>query len=112
MSDAPLPRFTIEELLREAVEAVPTDERCVFTSRDLANLWGYRSLESARRQMPYLEEVGWKFITTQKVIISRAGILTPINAYIVIPPITSGGKDITDAARDTDTDNIIPKGAS
>ena len=93
MSDAPLPRFTIEELLREAVEAVPTDERCVFTSRDLADLWGYRSLESARRQMPYLEEMGWKFITTRKVIINRAGTLTPISAYIVIPPKAENRSD-------------------
>jgi len=108
---APLPKFTIEELLREAVEAAPPDKRCVFTSRDLAKLWGYRALDSARKQMRFLEEEkGWKFIATQKSIVNIAGMLTFTNAYIVIPP---AGEDIgsaTDAARNNDIDDIIDRG--
>ena len=109
----PLPKFTIEELLREAIEAAPLDERCVFTSRDLAKLWGYRSLDSARRQMRFLEEEkGWRFVATQKMIVNITGAMTSTNAYIVIPP---AGEDIgsaTDAARNNDIDDIIAKEAS
>lgn len=86
MNRGPLPKFTIEELLREAVEAVPADERCVFTTRELARLWGYSSLDSARKQMNYLQARGWKFIATRKEFINRAKALTSTSAYIVVPP--------------------------
>jgi len=86
-SAPPLPKFTIEELLREAVEAVSTDERCVFTTRELAELWDYVGLNSARRQMDFLEnEKGWKFLATRKGIVNRANNLTSTSAYVVVPP--------------------------
>ena len=88
MSEGPLPRFTIEELLREAVEAVPTDERCVFTTKELAELWGYESQKGTRGQMDKLQEIGWQFLATRKSFVNRAGILTTTFAYIVIPPST------------------------
>ena len=86
ISDLPLPRFTIEELLREAVEATPTDERCVFTMKELAALWGCRSLRTARSQQDVLKESGWRFEPTMKQAVNRAGILTQVIAYIVMPP--------------------------
>jgi len=91
---APLPRFTLEELLRAAVEAMPVDRRCVFTSRELAGLWGYRVLDSARRQMDALEERGWKFVATRKDIVNRAGDLTTTSAYVVVPPGDEGDDNV------------------
>jgi len=89
--EAPLPKFTIEELLREAVEAAPTDERCAFTTRELAKLWDYKSLESVRRQMTFLEEnKGWGFVATRKSFVNRADDLTSKSAYIVVPPNGEG----------------------
>ena len=88
MSEAPLPRFTIEDLLRDAVEAMSPDERCVFTTRELARLWKYESLSSVRRQMDKLTVLGWVFTATRKPIVSRAGVLTSTIAYAVVPPST------------------------
>ena len=98
MTDAPLPKFTIEELLREAVEAAPVNERCAFTTRELASLWGYGALESARKQMDYLaEEKGWKFLATRKSFINRVGELTSTHAYVVVPP---GGGESDDTLKE------------
>ena len=93
--DKPTPRFTMEELLREAVEAAPTDERCIFTTRELAKLWGYATQGSARRQMDLLMENGWKFPATRKSIVSRTGDLTSTHAYAVVPPEGSKGESIS-----------------
>ena len=86
-ASAPLPRFTIEELLRSAIDAVEADQQCVFTTRELKDLWGYRSMETARRVSRFLEEErGWKFTATTKEFVNRVGVLTTMRAYIVIPP--------------------------
>lgn len=83
----PVPNFTIEELLRKAVEATPEGEPSVFTTRELARLWGYTMQRSARRRMDKLEEDrGWKFVATRKSIVNRAGSLTTAPAYEAIPP--------------------------
>ncbi len=91
-STAPIPRFTMEELLREAVEAVPTDGRCIFTTRELAKLWGYTTQNSARRQMDLLTDKGWKFPATRKSILTRTGDLTSTHAYAVVPPESGNGE--------------------
>lgn len=97
MIEAPLPTFTIEELLREAVESAPTDERCAFTTRELAKLWDYKSLESVRRQMTFLEEnKGWRFVATRKSFVNRADDLTSKSAYIVVPPNGNGEENSKD----------------
>jgi len=94
-ASVPLPRFTIEELLRNAVDAIEADRQCVFTTRELKDLWGYRSMETARRISRFLEEErGWRFTATTKEFVNRAGVLTTTRAYIVIPP---EGREVEEA---------------
>jgi hypothetical protein len=83
---APTPRFTIEDLLRKAVEAVSFDEQGAFTMREMADLWGCSSLKTARVQQDILKKRGWRFEPTRKPVVNRAGIINQAIAYIVIPP--------------------------
>lgn len=86
MVSGPVPKFTIEELLRSAVEAVPKTEEGVFTTRELAGIFEVMTLDTARKYMSKLQDRGWRFLSTRKGIVNRAGASTSVPAYTVIPP--------------------------
>lgn len=64
----------------------PVGTEGVFTARELAAIWGYRTKRTAYIRMDELVKSGWKFEPGRKFIVDRAGRRTTTDAYLVIPP--------------------------
>ena len=83
--DKPRPSFTIEELTKEALRQVPSDEEGIFTNSQLRVLWGC-SRDTVWSKLDILVSLGWKITPAKKRIVDRAGRMTWTIGYKFISP--------------------------
>jgi len=86
MTEKPIPKFTIAELLRDVAGKATAEQPTLFTAAELCPIFGVARARTAVQLLKELGSSGWTVIPGRKPIVDFAGRHTSTVAYQIIPP--------------------------